>query len=263
MLRWITREVPSWLTVCLAMTVAVGFAVTLQGLAKRIVPRLSTGEHNEVAGYLIAVVGVLYAVIAGFVLIGLWEDFEEARRGVETEAAAVADLVDDSLVFGPVGHEQVRVAALAYAEELVEVEWPAMETGDHSDRADDLFEELRSLVVSTEPIGSVQELVFAQQLDDLEDAGDLRRSRLIANEHGLPGPLWFVLVVGGTVTVGFALLFGLRDQRMHFVMVGSTAAMIALTIAVAALLDAPFVGDLSVRPTGFDELRGALSAPAP
>jgi cytochrome bd-type quinol oxidase subunit 2 len=260
MVRWISREVPSWLTVCLAMVIVVGVAVAVQGLARRRFPRLSEGDHNEVAGYLIAVVGVLYAVIAGFLMIAVWEDLGEARRGVAVEAAALGDVVEAASAFDPALYEELRTLTVAYTDELVEVEWPAMQTGDHSERADDLLLELRSLVTSTVLDGTNQELVLAQQLADLDTADDLRRERLISNQDGLPGPLWFVLAMGGAITVGFALLFGLRDRRMHFVLVGSTSAMIALTITVVALLDYPFVGDVAVSPVGFEELRADLSS---
>ena len=255
MARWLTREIPSPVLVLVFVGVAVLGAVLAQAALRRAYPRLVEGEHNEVAGFLIAVVGVIYAVVVGFVIIGVWEEHEDARQGVEAEAAALDDLVADAAVLGDDNGAAVAAAVRSYTDELVTVEWPAMAEGGRSERATDLLQDLRRSVFALEPSTSGEELAVEAQLDAIRDAGDLRSERLSSNASGLPGALWLVVVVAGLVAAGFALLFGLRDRSMHYVMVGSTAGMIALTVAVVVLLNYPFAGDLSIPPDAFDRLR--------
>jgi hypothetical protein len=40
-------------------------------------------RHNDVAGFIYAVIGVLYAVLLGFTAIIVWERFDEAQTNVE------------------------------------------------------------------------------------------------------------------------------------------------------------------------------------
>src|SRR5205085_7914268 len=61
-------------------------------LVRRRVPQSVLREHNEVAGFLIAVIGVAYAVLLVFVVIAVWEKFEAARATAEHEAGALANL---------------------------------------------------------------------------------------------------------------------------------------------------------------------------
>src|SRR4029077_9116706 len=49
-------------------------------------------RHNEVAGFIYAVIGVLYAVLLGFTAIIVWERFDEAQTNVEREANELGDL---------------------------------------------------------------------------------------------------------------------------------------------------------------------------
>jgi hypothetical protein len=47
-------------------------------------------EHNDVAGFIYAVVGVAYAVLLAFVVVVVWEEYERAKDTVETEANELA-----------------------------------------------------------------------------------------------------------------------------------------------------------------------------
>src|SRR3712207_3015347 len=49
-------------------------------LVQRLVPVTIRKEHNDVAGFIYAVVGGIYAVLMALVVIAVWEDFTEARE---------------------------------------------------------------------------------------------------------------------------------------------------------------------------------------
>ena len=54
--------------VALAILIAVGGLVLVQ----RLVPTDRRKQHNDVAGFIYAVLGVAYAVLLGLVLIAVW-----------------------------------------------------------------------------------------------------------------------------------------------------------------------------------------------
>jgi hypothetical protein len=54
--------------------------------------------------------------------------------------------------------------------------------------------------------------------------------------------------------VGFALLFGVSDQRLHYLMVGCFAAVLAVQILVILVLSYPFSGDVKVTPEPFEHV---------
>src|SRR5215216_1883095 len=76
------------LVVCGACIAAViGLA-----LVQRLVPVETRKDHNDVAGFIYAVLGVIYAVLLALVVIAAWEDFGRARDTVESEANALAEI---------------------------------------------------------------------------------------------------------------------------------------------------------------------------
>jgi hypothetical protein len=91
----------------------------------------------------------------------------------------------------------------------------------------------------------------AEQLNQLVS---LRSQRLDFVDRAIPGVLWIALIVGGIVTVGFALLFGLRRAALHSLMVGSLAALIGVLLFVTVVINYPFSGDVSVKPEPFDRV---------
>jgi hypothetical protein len=75
------------LMVILALLLAVG-GLALVGY---LVPWQVRQRHNDVAGFIYAVLGVVYAVWLGFVTLAVWEDFEVARSTAHSEANELAE----------------------------------------------------------------------------------------------------------------------------------------------------------------------------
>jgi hypothetical protein len=105
--------------------------VALAGLelVQRLVPAGSRQPHNDVAGFIYAALGVIYAVLLALVVIAVWEEYETAKETVEQEANAAADIfwLADRLPEPRGTHIQELVRS--YAEEVVQREWPLMEQG--------------------------------------------------------------------------------------------------------------------------------------
>src|SRR5919112_1402313 len=55
-------------------------------LVHRLVPAQSRQRHNDVAGFIYAALGVIYAVLLALVVITVWEEYQAASETVEEEA---------------------------------------------------------------------------------------------------------------------------------------------------------------------------------
>jgi hypothetical protein len=84
------------------------------------------------------------------------------------------------------------------------------------------------------PVTPAQEAAFLQLLEQQDKRTDARRVRLSEANRELPAPAWFVLGVGATVTIGFALFFA--DRREHFIVQGSLMGAIAGLVVAGLLL---------------------------
>src|SRR5918999_4592793 len=98
-------------------------------LVHRLVPATVRQRHNDVAGFIYAALGVIYAVILALVVIAVWEEYGAASETVEQEANAAADIfwLSDRLPEPRSTH--IQELCRSYAEEVVDNEWPLMEQG--------------------------------------------------------------------------------------------------------------------------------------
>src|SRR5215217_9682460 len=105
--------------------------VALAGLelVQRLVPATSLQPHNDVAGFIYAALGVIYAVLLALVVISVWEEYQAASETVEQEANALAEIfwLGNRLPEPEATH--LQELARSYAEEVVHKEYPLMEQG--------------------------------------------------------------------------------------------------------------------------------------
>src|ERR687893_40057 len=105
-------------------------AVLGLALVQRLVPMTIRKEHNDVAGFIYAVVGVIYAVLLALVVIATWEEFGRARITVETEANALAEIFWLAHRLPEPEGRELQELCRSYAEEVAHKEWPLMEQGE-------------------------------------------------------------------------------------------------------------------------------------
>jgi hypothetical protein len=223
-------------------------------LVQRLVPSSLREEHNDVAGFIFAVVGVMYAVLQAFVVIVVWQDYEAAKGTVESEANELAGVyfLADRLP----DPERARVQDLArsYARVVVEEEWPLMERGETSAHAASTLRELRFSLQDIDASTSAGQVLYDQALTRMHQVSDARRLRLLETTEGLPGILWVVLVGGGVVTVCFTYLFGLKNNVAHALMVAALTLLICGILFTIGALEYPFAGYSRVQPNAFEEV---------
>jgi hypothetical protein len=225
-------------------------------LVQRLVPSEKREEHNEVAGYLYAVVGIVYAVLLALLVIAVWEQFQKANETVESEANATAEIAWLAHRLPEPEHHVLQEDARSYAQEVVDQEWPRMEQGlegvQSLPEGWDLIDDIRATLQEVEPGTAAEQELYAEGLDQIQRLGDARRMRVVAAKEGLPGILWAVLVFGAVVAVGFTYLFGMRNTWAHRLMVMSLTALIVLVLFTVGAMEHPFSGGARLDPDSFE-----------
>jgi hypothetical protein len=246
------------LTGLLLVAVATVLAVVGLVLVQRLVATERRKQHNDVAGFIYAVLGVSYAVLLGLMLIAVWEQWNEAEVTSTEEANELAGIFWYAHALPQPEGRRIQELARSYAQVVVEEEWPLMEQGGASSKAWDRLDELRGAVLGLDPPTATQQTPYSQArynevLDQLHDLGDARRERLLAAGEGLPIILWVVLISGGVITIAFTYLFGLQSTVVHTLMVAALAVVLSLSLFSIAALDHPFRGDVRIHPDALEQ----------
>jgi hypothetical protein len=241
--------------------VAVATIIAVVGLllVQRLVSTERRKQHNDVAGFIYAVVGVSYAVLLGLMLIAVWEQWNAAEEVASDEANELAGIFWFAHALPQPEGRRIQELARSYAQVVVEEEWPAMEQGRSSPEAWATLDKLRGTILGLDPPTDAPQVPYSQArynevLEQLHGVGDGRRERLLSASGGLPTILWVVLIGGGVITVAFTYLFGLENTVVHTLMVASLALIIALSLFSVAALDHPFKGDVRVHPDAFEQV---------
>jgi hypothetical protein len=247
----------------------VGVTTLLAVAGALLVRRWATVEvlerHNEVAGFIYAVIGVLYAVLLGFTAIIVWERFAEAQTNVEREANVLGDLFRDAQAFADEDfREELETNLRSYVRLVVEKEWPTMAEGKSSADAFAAFNRLWQTYYRFRPQDEDERVWYSQSLTRLNQLGDQRRLRLLSSQSGgIPAVMWGVLLGAGVITIGFSFLFGTKNTVAQAVMTAALAMTIALVLLSILALEKPFGGITRIEPEAFNQTKDVFdSVPA-
>jgi Protein of unknown function (DUF4239) len=241
---------------CISVSLAAGGLILVQ----RLVPISLRRQHNDVAGFIYAVLGVVYAVLLGLTVVAVWEEWNMAVVTADEEASSLAEVfwLADRMPESE-GHH-IQELARSYARVVVNEEWPLMERGKSSPKAWDLIDDIRASLQNFDTSTPEEQVLYEQGFERMRDLATARRDRLLEAEQGLPAILWVVLIAGGIIVVSFTYLFGLDSTVIHLLMVASLALIIALVLFTVAALDFPFKGDVTVDPDAMEQILGRFES---
>jgi cation transporter-like permease len=229
-------------------------------IIRLIMPAHKIKLHNDVAGFIFATLGVIYAVLIAFMVIVAWQDFDRATTNVTREANYIADVYRDSEAFSPAFKNKVRTSLDKYVKGIVEEEWPLLSKGQRSTHVQDISTGIWKLFGSYEPKGVTEKIFFEETVRRLNDAGELRRQRILDARTGIHPVLWFVLIFGGLITILFTLFFGTENFAPQIIMTSMLATLIALVLFTIMVFDYPYSGSVSISPDNFKLILQHLSS---
>ncbi len=230
----------------------VGFSILLAHIGLRLVRRfvsLSTLEtHHEVAGFIIGVLGAIYAVLLAFVVVVMWDQYGEARTSIEQEANQLNSLSHMSQGFPEQSRATLLSLMRAYAQSAIDDEWPAMVRGNESPRTQAALDNLWRAYLQLEPQTNRESALYQESLSHLNNMAASRRLRLYASRDDLPTVVQVLLWGGGLITIAFTYFFGVKSIRSQALMTAALAGVIAFILFLIIALDNPFHGYVRASP---------------
>lgn len=207
--------------------------------------------HHEVAGHLLSVIGTLYAVLLGFVVVDAMQHQQDLRVIVDNEATHLCNIFLAAEGLPEKDRVSIRNHCRNYAEIVIEKEWPLLAKGGYSSEAFGhtwgLWKEISTFDAKTPR----EEAIHQQLISEVCQVTESRRTRLVSAAHGVAPVLWVVLIVGGVFTLIFTYFFAVENERTQIVMTTLVALTLSLNIFLVFIFGYPFSGDIAVRPDSF------------
>jgi uncharacterized membrane protein YedE/YeeE len=224
-------------------------------------PRWRHEGHNDVMGVFFSMVGVLYGILLAFVVVIVWGDFSDAGSTTQTEVTRISNLSRDAKVFPQATRDRIETSLIAYANSVATDEWKTMAGGKSSPTTTRRYEAVWNDYYRFKPKTHQARAFYDESLARLNELGEARRQRLLSSDSKVPLPLWFLLIGGFVLTVGFTYLFKIDSLRKHAVAVGSIAALSAFVLFLVYALEHPFAGDVKISPEPYTQWIAQQSVP--
>nr|WP_055529823.1 DUF4239 domain-containing protein [Streptomyces graminilatus] len=198
-------------------------------------------DTPDVIEYMTMWIGVVYAIVLGLAIAGVWEARGTAQDYVSTEAHALHEISERVRVYPPDVRDRIREDVNAYVGHVVKTEWKEMaDNGQVTKRGDVLLQRIRVDVTDYEPTTDFQAQAYQPLLDQVTTADQARTNRADATGPTMPGVVWFGLIAGAVITVGMIFALQIRRTTRELVLAGLFSTLIAFLLFLIWDFDAPY-----------------------
>ena len=218
-----------------------------------VVTRLAVNERAKafkaLSPGMLSPLGILFALLVGFIAVEVWSTFDKARAAVATEASALRAVV---VLAGNLPEEQrTRIYALInrHIEEAVNKEWPAMaqQRATLSTLPTSLIEVLHD-TLTLKAADDSQRAAQPEMIKALYTAADARRQRIVISESTVGAVKWVGILLQGLCTLVAIAMVHSDNRRACGIALTLFATGIALSVLLIAAYNRPFTGEISVGP---------------
>jgi hypothetical protein len=245
-------SVPDLLAEMAIVAAVVACFVMLHALVQRRFKSDVLRRHNDVAGFLFSAVGVLYAVVLGFVVVVVWQKYDAAVANVESEVDATADLYHVVDGFPADARARIRAGLRDYVVTVVRLEWPAMARDQTvPDLGVSQVDGIARGIETFSPSGWKEFAAQQAAIADEQRLLDARRARLISTVPAVPTVLWVALVAGALAMVAFCFIFGVENRPAQLVMTAILVGLIGILFVVIEEFSTPFSGSVRISADGW------------
>ena len=262
MFHWI-YHIPLWLLAALFCLFFLGLTWIGLVVMRPVVNRwVGAGEGwNDVMGHVIASHGVLYGILLALLALGALENRARLIETVGREAASLGSLYRCVSAYPEPIRSELMASLRDYCSYVIDIAWEEQRRGVIPHEGVERMNAFQARLFPFEPQTKSQELLHAQSLYEYNKFIEARRHRISSAEHGLPGPMWWVVAAGALLGIVLTLLLHIPRFSAHFVLAGSLALTTGLVVFLLAALDQPLRGGISVHPEAFEILRESLMKP--
>lgn len=231
--------------VLLVITCVLSVAFTLA--LNRVWPREKRPNQNDLIGWQLSILGTTYAVILGFMLYAVWNEFGAATLNADLEASSLRNVYRLASGLPERPKAELQAETRAYAAAVVNDDWPAMAQGQLPDASHEINQKMWVTLMSVKGTSPSENTAEDHAISELSDMTTHRRTRLVQSTARLPVILWCVLLAGGVLTLLSVNIFNTVSPRLHVFQVFSFTLMITLVLLAIADVNQPFKGWVHVN----------------
>lgn len=257
MIDWL-YTLPELLLLVLPVSILVLLIVFLPKVIHRI-PGLAPSDANtDFVLRMQATLFTMTSLVLTFTLVQADINFRQADALVSSEAARI-DQLDRLLArYGDQAARGVRPLLRAYAQSIVDREWPAMLHERGANETGQAFAPVSRRILALNPTSNRETLIMGEMLKALDAIADLRASRLNITTIGLPLLYWYVVLFA----VAMLIFVSCTIQQTPFrtAVLAAQAAVVGAFLGFVFVMDQPFKGETAIGPDAIVQVIARMQA---
>jgi hypothetical protein len=245
---WLLNLPATWMAAIVFVTT---YAIT--AFVYLVVTRLAltdwAGAFKTVSPGMLSPLGVLFALLVGFIAVEVWNNFDKAKAAITTEASALRAVVVLAGTFPP--EQKARIEALInlHIETAVNHEWPEMahQRATLSPLPTALIGVLHDALAIT-PGDNTQRSAQPEMIRAVRTALEARRQRIVISESAVGAVKWVGILLQGLCTLIAIAMVHSENRRACAMALLLFATGMALSVLLIAAYSRPFMGENALGP---------------
>lgn len=208
--------------------------------------------------------GILFALLVGFIAVEVWSNFDKAKAAVATEASALRAVVLLADNFPEEQKAHIDALINRHIDDAVNNEWPAMahQRATLTTLPTPLIQELHD-ALAMRPADDSQRAAQPEMVRALHTALDARRQRIVISQISVGAVKWAGILLQGLCTLIAIALVHSGNRLSCVITLTLFATGIALSILLIAVYSRPFTGEISVKPELLKQVIASEAAAEP
>ena len=228
-------------------------------LLNRLWPREKRIAHNDLIGWQLGILGTTYAVILGFMLYTVWTNFGDANLNTDLESNSLRNVYRLAAGLPPQQRAELEQECHEYVDAVINSDFPAMAQSQIPEESHIINRAMWKTLMSVKAATPSELVAEDHAISELSSLTEHRRTRLFQSTYRLPHIFWWVLLVGGLVTIASASLFGSANPALHAIQVFFFTIFITLILLAIADVNLPFRGWVHVSNYAFIRAKQTMS----
>ncbi|MEV6773294.1 DUF4239 domain-containing protein [Nocardia sp. NPDC051030] len=229
-------------------------AVVVFVVGDRLRPDTWRQTDDEAAGHMVLdLVNMFFAAIVAFVVVILWQQYDNTHAHTVSEAKALVSVYEASNDMPEPDRTQIQSLVRQYTSQVVTDEWSSMDrTGKLDQSTQDTLDDLRSAVGAVPTTDPAVKDLQDKAGSGIDAVAEARYDRGLDAGYELPVFLYIALW-GGTIMLLFGtLLSGVVLTKRSVIMTGLFGIVVGAVIMAVYQLDQPFSGGNQVAKDAYE-----------
>src|SRR4051812_1068348 len=175
---------PQWVhtTIRLSAVVFAAAGLAILGLigARQVVDYQTLQASSDSLGTFVQTLGGIYAVLLAFVVVAVWQQYNDARSYVDREANVLVDLHRTASGLPSTSRKAIQAGLRDYLDAVIADEWAAMARHDQValDRIGARLDDVWIAIHACMPTNETHAAMYAEILSRFNDLTEHRTNRL-------------------------------------------------------------------------------------